>query len=103
MDTHAVGGSTSAEDLIKAAHKLLAEYEVSMSPSKVTRIVRTYKHHVEQNGFSFVDFLVNQVGISMNKRWADLNTARVITYADPTGEDAVRNVRTELYERKALS
>jgi hypothetical protein len=98
-----IGGSTSAEDLIKAAHMLLEEYEISMSPSKVSRIVRTYKHQVERNGFPFVDFLVNAVDISMHQRRADPNKARVISYADPTGEDAVHNVLSEIYERNALS
>jgi hypothetical protein len=95
----AVGGSTSAEDLIKAAHMLLDEYEINLSPSKVSRMVRTYKHQVERNGFPFVDFLVNQISLSMDQRRAYQDKALVITYADPTGEDAVHNVLTETYER----
>jgi hypothetical protein len=78
---------------------LLQEYEISMSPSKISRIVRTYKHQVERNGFPFVDFLVNAVDISTHQRRADPNTARVISYADQTGEVAVHNVLSEIYER----
>lgn len=107
MEKPEVGGSTSAEDLIKAAHMLLDEYGVSLSASKVSRIVRTYKHQVEKNGFPFVDFLINQIEIAHVNRQGrpDNGTStqrclrrgrRVIRYADPTGEDAVRNVHRHL-------
>jgi len=66
-----------------------------MSPSKVSRLVREYKRQVEQNGFAFFDFLANAVALSADQRrtmLADPAIARAISYADPTGETAVRNV-----------
>jgi hypothetical protein len=45
------GGSTSAETLVEHAHKLLCNCGIQMSPSKVSRLVREYRHRVERNGF----------------------------------------------------
>lgn len=89
------GGSTSTETLIKRAHTLLDDCGISMSPSKVARIVREFKRRVEHNGFSFEAFLVNSVQLSADQRrraLANPDIARVISYADPTGETAVRRV-----------
>jgi hypothetical protein len=66
-----------------------------MSPSKVSRLVREFKHRVEQNGFPFEEFLVNAVQVTAEQRRrlaANPDIAKVIRYADPTGETAVRNV-----------
>jgi hypothetical protein len=89
------GGTTSAERLIKAAHLVLDNCGIAMSPSKVSRIVRQYRRQVEDNGFGFFDYLANAVQLSdQQKRAALLNPdiARAISYADPTGETAVNNV-----------
>lgn len=89
------GGSTSAEALVSHAHKLLANCGVSISPSKVSRMVREFKHRIEKNGFPFEAFLVNTVQLTAQQRQmmiADPEIARVISYSDPTGESAVNNV-----------
>lgn len=91
----ATGGSTSAETLVKHAHQLLANCGVPMSPSKISRLARQYKHRVEANGFSFEAFLVNSVQLTSEQRLrvlADPEIARCIVYADPTGETAVNRV-----------
>lgn len=92
--TPPAGGTTSAETLIRHAHKLLRNCGVQMSPSKVSRLVRDFKRRVEQNGFPFEAFLVNAVQVTAEQRralLADPAIARVISYADPTGERAVSN------------
>lgn len=89
------GGSTSAEALVSHAHKLLANCGVSISPSKVSRMVREFKHRIEKNGFPFEAFLVNTVQLTAQQRQmmlTDPEIARVISYSDPTGESAVNNV-----------
>ncbi|MCG7582777.1 hypothetical protein [Mycolicibacterium sp. OfavD-34-C] len=89
------GGSTSAENLIKAAHLILDIWEIRMSPSKVSRIARTYKHQVEKNGFAFIDFLANCLNASAEQRRKAVQNpdlAKVLTYNDPTGETAVNNI-----------
>ena len=91
----ATGGSTSAETLIRDAHTALSNAGIGMSPSKVSRIVRQFKHRVEANGFTFGQFLANAVVMNAEQRrrvLADPAIARVISYADPTGEAAVANV-----------
>lgn len=91
----ATGGSTSAETLIRDAHIALINAGVHMSPSKVSRLVRQYKQRVEANGYSFGEFLANAVVMSADQRrrvMVDPAVARVISYADPTGESAVTNV-----------
>jgi hypothetical protein len=91
------GGSTSAETLVEHAHKLLCNCGIQMSPSKVSRLVREYRHRVERNGFPFEAFLVNSVQLTAQQRrqaLANPDIARAISYADPTGETAINNVMT---------
>lgn len=93
--TPPTGSSTSAETLIRHAHGLLERCGIHLSPSKVSRLVREYKHRVEQNGFPFEAFLVNTVQLTAAQRAQaklDPEIARVINYADKTGELAVNNV-----------
>jgi hypothetical protein len=61
-------GTTSADTLIKHAQKLLANCGIQMSPSKVTRLVRTFKHRVEANGYPFEAFLINSVQLTAEQR-----------------------------------
>lgn len=89
------GGSTSADTLIAHAQKLLGNCGVEMSPSRVSRLVRQFKHRVETNGFGFDSFLLNAVQLTADQRRKALahpDIARVISYSDPTGEAAVNNV-----------
>jgi hypothetical protein len=89
------GGDMSAEALIKHAQKLLCSSGIEMSPSKVSRLVREFRHRVEIEGFSFGAFLLNTVQMTAEQRrraLANPEIARVISYADPTGERAVNNV-----------
>lgn len=91
----ATGGATSTEGLIRHAHRLLADSGVTMSPSKVSRLVRDYKRRVETSGFPFEAFLVNSALLTADQRRRALlnpNIVRVIAYADPTGETAVNRV-----------
>lgn len=95
MRNTTTGGTTSAENLVKHAHQLLTNCGIPMSPSKVSRLARQYKHRVENNGFPFEAFLANTVQMTTQQRQqllTDPATARVISYADPTGESAPRNV-----------
>ncbi|BCP14851.1 hypothetical protein [Mycobacterium paraintracellulare] len=89
------GGCTSADTLIAHAQKLLGNCGVEMSPSRVSRLVRQFKHRVETNGFGFDSFLVNAVQLTADQRRKALqhpDIARSICYADPTGETAIAHV-----------
>lgn len=98
LSTLASGGTKSAEDLIRDARIILTNCGVNVGPSKLSRLVRTYQTRVERNGFLFFDFLVNAVQVDDVRRRQALaapDVQRVISYADPTGETAVRNVARE--------
>jgi hypothetical protein len=91
------GGSPSADTskLVNDAHALLANCGFTMSPSKVSRLVRRYNFQVAPNGWAFIDYLINAVKLTEEQRrrvLADPITAKVIAYADPTGETAVNNI-----------
>jgi hypothetical protein len=97
------GGATSAEELIRHAQKLLGNCGIEMSPSKVSRMVRTFKYRVERNGFPFEAFLVNSVELSAQQRrqaLANPEIALVISYCDPTGETAVNRVLRSRAQRR---
>jgi len=83
---------------MSVAHVVLANCGVSTTPAKVRRMVQTFQQRVERNGFAFFDFLANSVQLDSATRrraLADPDIQRVIAYADPTGETAVRNVMKE--------
>lgn len=95
------GGTTCAEAksqteaLLRLAHAIIDNCGVRMGPNKVSRIVRTFEARVAGNGWSFFDFLANTIQLDAERRRQLLNNpdiARVISYADPTGEAAVNNV-----------
>lgn len=56
-----IGGTTNAETLIRHAHQFMATNGVSMSPSKVTRLVREYLHKVAPRNIPFEEYLHNAV------------------------------------------
>ena len=83
------------ETLAQEAYSVLAGCGIAASRSKVSRIVRDYMRHVAGNGYPFGAFLMNTLQLTAARRAALTNHpdwARVISYADPTGESAVRNV-----------
>ena len=98
--TAAPGGNTSPdmESLKKAARTILWNVGIDYSPNKIARLCVTFRDRVEGNGFAFFDFLANSVRLSEQQRrdaLADPDVRRVISWADPTGETAVRNVIRE--------
>ena len=95
------GGTTSAEatgqteKLLRVAHVVLDNCGLAMSASKVSRLVRNYEAQVAGNGWTFFDFLANRICLDAERRRLLLlnpEVARVISYADPTGETAVNRV-----------
>jgi hypothetical protein len=86
---------TTPETLARKAYSVLAGCGIAASRSKVSRIVRDYMRHVAGNGQPFGAYLVTALHLSAERR-AALTThpdwSRVIDYADPVGEQAVRNV-----------
>jgi hypothetical protein len=101
--TFAPGSSLSAElhrqrnRHIADAQALLGAAEVYMSPSKVSRLVKEYEREWAPKGrYTFAEFFINRAELSVQQRRrppTDPDHARAITYADPTGETAIRNVR----------
>jgi hypothetical protein len=88
------GPGQTRDALINTAHLILANVGYAMSPTKVQRLVSTFERRVHGNGFSFFEFVANSVALSADQRRAELlnpDIARVIAYADPTGETAVNN------------
>jgi hypothetical protein len=93
------GGSCSTakqiDEAINATHAILRNIGIPMSASAVSRLVRQYERRVRPNRWSFVDYLVNRLQLSVEQRRqleCDPEYARVIGYSDPTGENAVNNV-----------
>ncbi len=83
----------AVEALIRDTHAVLTNCGVYMSASKVSRLVRAYKSKVEPNGFPFAAWLANNLELHEERRRAVASAlARVIGYADPTGETAAYNV-----------
>ncbi|MCV7208335.1 hypothetical protein H7J75_06655 [Mycolicibacterium canariasense] len=78
-----------------AAHRILANCGVTMSPSKVSRLVRQFEARVARNGWTLFEFIANAVSLSADQRRQALahpDIVCVLSYADPTGETAVNNV-----------
>ncbi len=98
--TPRAGGTTTRDNaltgsqiqlVLRAAHAALAASGIDVGPSKVTKVVRRFSHALKRSGLTFHEFLTDQAN---HRRLIliDPELARVIAYADPTGETAVRNV-----------
>lgn len=69
-----------------------------MSHSKVVRIVRRFEDSHDGHGLSFFYYLAAMVRLDAEQQRQMLlnpDVARVIAYADPTGETAVNRVMRE--------
>lgn len=78
-----------------AAQTILWNCGIDFGPNKITRLCLRFAQRVAGNGYDFFDFIANQVELSAEERRRALHdpeVVRVISYADPTGEAAVRNV-----------
>ena len=85
-------GVPTVETLIRQTSAVLERIGVSMAPSKVIRLCRDYANIVAPKNIAFVDYLANSVALDDQKRRAFDEEFYRLTYADPTGESAVRNV-----------
>lgn len=86
---------SQTDRLIVAAHAILDGCGYEMGPNKVSRLVRRFETRVVHNGWDFFDFLANAVLLDADQRrqaLRDPDIVRAISYADPTGETAVKNV-----------
>jgi ABC-type phosphate transport system substrate-binding protein len=83
-------------ELTNAARLILDNCGISFSQNRIVRLVLQFKERAPHaNGYVFFQFLTNAVQMSNAQQQAallDPNIARVIAYADPTGETAVNNV-----------
>lgn len=92
------GGSTapSKNELIGAARLILDNCGITFGNRKIFRLVDQFVERAPRaTGHAFFLYLTNAVQMSTEQqRTALLNPdiARVIAYADPTGESAVNNV-----------
>lgn len=85
-------GAPSVESLIRETHALLNHTAMRLSPSKVVRLCRDYVRKVADKGVPFGTFLANAVTLDASQRRAFDVVYYRLSYADPTGESAVRNV-----------
>lgn len=95
------GGTTSPSkvEMVKAARLILDNCGVPMSQNKLMRLVLRFIDRAPNgSGHAFFLYLTSAVQMSeKQKRAALLNPdiARVVSYADPTGEQAVNNVMSQ--------
>jgi hypothetical protein len=81
------GQTESVEALIRHAHIALAAAGVTISPSKVSRRIRA---RVNQHGQESAERMIASYAAIASERGSF--DAYCLTYADPTGEIALRNV-----------
>lgn len=79
----------TVEALIREAHQVLLGAGIHLSPAKISKTCREYLHKVEPTGVSFGDYIGRVVDLSVSERVGLDAMYKRITYADPTGEDAV--------------
>ncbi len=83
----------SVERLTSETRAVLARFGVHWSGSKTSRVVRTYLYRVQGNGFAFADYVANQIVAGEHQRRVVADELRkVVSYADPVGEQAVNRV-----------
>jgi len=77
------GTPATPETLVREAFSVLDARGIEVSRSKVSRIARDYLRRVSGSGTPFEAWLLSALRVDF---------ARVIAYADPTGETAVARV-----------
>jgi len=82
----------AVETLIRETHAAIERTGVRLSPSMVVRLCRDYVNLVAGKGVPFGAYLANAVLLNASQRRAFDAVYYRLTYADPTGESAVRNV-----------
>ncbi|MBB2894575.1 hypothetical protein [Flexivirga oryzae] len=82
----------SVEALIRQTHALVENSSVRLSPSKVVRLCRDYVNLVADKGVSFGEYLANVVALDRVQRAQFDEVYYRLTYSDPTGEAAWRNI-----------
>jgi len=90
--------SATPESLLRDAMHLLQRCGIARSPKWVQRVIRDYSSTIAGTGFPFGAYLLNRVELNAEQRRAALNdpeVAYLLEYADPVGEQAVRNVIQE--------
>lgn len=86
---------SEARRLKAVAATVLSNCGIEYGPNRVNRLVVDFMTRVERNGFAFFGCLANRVQLTAEQRrraLADPDLVRVLSYADPTGETAVRHV-----------
>jgi len=85
-------GGPERDRRMAAAHTVLGNCGVVMSPAKVRRMVQNYERRAQRYGADFDDYL-DQVAVSeLQRQLVGDELRRVTAYADKTGERAVSNV-----------
>lgn len=82
--------------MIRAAHRAFADAGITVSPSRISRMVRRCLGRVQRDNVTFRDALADAADMSSAQRrrvFANPDLARCIAYADPTGEDATEAAR----------
>lgn len=96
-----MGGTTSpsTNELVNAARLILDNCGIAFSTNKIVRLVVRFNATMPNaSGHAFFLYLTNAVQMSAEQQRAALRNpdiARVISYADPVGETAARNVLRE--------
>lgn len=85
----------TVERLLRETHAVLGNTSVRLSASKVTRLCRDYVNVVAGKGVPFGAYLANAVALDADQRRAFDSLYYRLSYADPVGEAATRNVDRE--------
>jgi hypothetical protein len=90
--------------MIRVARKAFADADVTISPSRISRLVRRCLDRAKRYNVPFRDSLAEAANLSSAQRrrvFADPELARCIAYCDPVGEAAVNNVLRERRRARA--
>lgn len=90
--THNRGDYETREQLLRLAHAVVEATGMTVGQGHLRKLVLRYRHQVDRDRWGFVDYLSNALVLTAQQRLAVTADSRVIEYADPTGEAAVRNV-----------
>jgi hypothetical protein len=91
--------SPSIPELVNAGRVIVDHFHISFTTNRLLRLAIKFKERAPQaDKFLFFEFLASAIDLSDRQKQAALSSpdiARVLGYADPTGEQAVNNVLHE--------
>lgn len=90
-----IAEATTVDQLIADTCTELNRIGIPAGRSKIARLVRRWAERVRFTGYGLAEWVADGLALDAERRARVTSEMRAISYADPTGDTAVANVKRE--------